>query len=349
MQNMEHIQKRYRDFWNRENDTPIIPIFGFKSNRPNLPPAPTDPKKAWSDISYIIKKERAILDNQILMGDAFPIVNPNLGPDFFGATLGADLIFKETTSYSVPFIEDWTEEIRFDPNNKWWKLMCDITSALVEDSKGEYMVGITDFHPGADGLVSLRGPENLCYDLYDQPEVFRYSTDVLLPVFKEQLQYLFDLTQKYQKGTTNWMGLYKEDLWYPVSSDFIGMISNEQFEEYVLPELKMEIQHLKGNAIFHLDGPGALKHLDSLLAIPELAGIQWVYGAGQPSAQYWLDTLKKIQKAGKCVYIHLEPEDVKPLLQELRPEGLFCGLNFACSEDDANDILRLAGRMVHNR
>jgi hypothetical protein len=32
-------------------------------------------------------------------------------------------------------------------------------------------------------------------------------------------------------------------------------------------------------SLFHLDGPGALKHLDSLLELDALDGIQWVSGA----------------------------------------------------------------------
>jgi hypothetical protein len=31
--------------------------------------------------------------------------------------------------------------------------------------------------------------------------------------------------------------------------------------------------------IYHLDGPGALRHLDRLLAIPELDCAQWIQGA----------------------------------------------------------------------
>jgi hypothetical protein len=91
------------------------------------------------------------------------------------------------------------------------------------------------------------------------------------------------------------MGLYKDEPWYVTSSDFICMISNDNFRELILPELLEEVEYLKGNIIFHLDGPGALKHLDDLIAIPNLAGIQWVYGDGQPSTKHWIDVLKKIQ------------------------------------------------------
>ncbi len=53
--------------------------------------------------------------------------------------------------------------------------MVHMTEAIVADAKGDYFVGITDLHPGADGLVSLRGPENLCLDLYDHMEAIKKS------------------------------------------------------------------------------------------------------------------------------------------------------------------------------
>lgn len=337
----EKIQTRYRQFWNRENTTPILYLSGLKRN-PEWPKAPEKLEDRWLDIDFLIANERAYIDNAFFLGDAFPLTNPNLGPDIFGASLGCDIIFEETTSYSVPFVKDWTEDFSFHEDNKWWQKIKEITSAFVEDSKGDYLVGITDLHPGGDGLVSIRGPQNLCFDVIDQPEVFENSSKVLLPAFQKQFEELYAITQKYQTGTTNWMGVYKEDPWYVTSCDFICMISKADFQNLILPEIIEEAKYLKGNTIFHLDGPGALKHLDALLEVPEITGIQWVYGAGQPSARHWIDVLKKIQDAGKCIHIGLEPEDVEPVFRALNPQGLCCNMNFGYSEEEAHDILNLA-------
>lgn len=341
MENFDKLQERYSRFWARENDMPILLLRGSKG-KGEYPTPPPNLKDRWCDIDYLIASERAHLKNSFFLGDSFPLVNPNLGPDIFGASLGGDIIFEETTSYSVPFIEDWTEDFSFKEDNSWWQKIKEITQAFVEDSKGEYIVGVTDLHSGADGLVSIRGPQNLCLDVFDRPEVFLNSSCVLLPAFKKQFEELYKITQKYQKGTSNWMGLYNIDPWYVTSSDFICMISNDCFNELILPELLEEIDYLKGNTIFHLDGPGALQHLDTLLEIPNLSGVQWVYGAGQPSARYWLDVLKKIQAAGKCINIGLQREDVEIIFNELKPEGLSCYFEFAYTEWEAHDILKLA-------
>ncbi len=46
-----------------------------------------------------------------------------------------------------------------------------------------------------------------------------------------------------------------------------------------------------------------LPHLDSLLEIEELDGIQWVPGAGQPWCQHWPEVYKKIRDAGKLIQV----------------------------------------------
>ena len=344
MTDFSRLQERYEDFWARRNRTPILLLSGMRG-APDPVPAPERLEDRWLDTAYLVGRERARLAASFFLGDAFPLVNPNLGPDFFGATFGAGLRFEETTSFAVPFVEDWTEELSFSEDNFWWKKMLEITEAFVEDSRGAYMVGVTDLHFGVDGLVSLRGPENLCCDAVDRPEVFDKARTVLLPAFRRQFEALSSLTQRYLPGSSNWMGLYKREPWYVTSCDFICMISKEHFAELILPELREELAYLGGNTIFHLDGPGALRHLDALLELPDLTGVQWVYGAGQPSARHWLDVLHRIQDAGKLVNVALKREDVVPVLSALRPEGLSCSFDFAITEGEAGEILDLAQRL----
>jgi hypothetical protein len=113
------------------------------------------------------------------------------------------------------------------------------------------------------------------------------------------------------------------------SCDFSCIISPENFEEFIIPELIDEIDFLPAS-LYHLDGPDALRHLDRLLEIEKLGGIQWVYGAGQPSAMHWIPTLKKIQDAGKLVEVTCEPEDIIPVCEALKPQGV----HLICYVDD---------------
>ena len=84
--------------------------------------------------------------------------------------------------------------------------------------------------------------------------------------------------------------------------DFAYMLGPRMFDEFVKPELAASCRRLD-HAFYHLDGIGQLAHLDSLLSIPELKGVQWVPGAGQPDVTNWPEVYRKIRKAGKLVQV----------------------------------------------
>ncbi len=75
-----------------------------------------------------------------------------------------------------------------------------------------------------------------------------------------------------------------------LQSDFSYMISPRMFERFALPGLTVWAGALD-YPFYHLDGPGQIKHLDMLLSIPRLRGIQWVPGDGQPTPDQWLPLL----------------------------------------------------------
>ena len=57
------------------------------------------------------------------------------------------------------------------------------------------------------------------------------------------------------------------------------------------------------NRFYHLDGRGQLAHLDSILKIKNLTGVQWVPGAGSPDESCWPQVYQKIHAAGKRIHV----------------------------------------------
>lgn len=347
-ENWEQIRKKFLEYWDMENhDRPLVSICAPKDKQEKGPQSRhTSLKERWMDTEYMIKSANCAMKNTFYCGEAFPALNPNLGPDYFAACYGAELKFGEDTSWSVPFLKDEDVEeyqgVVLQKQNEYYRKMLEMTEAAVEDGKGKYLVGVTDLHPGLDGLVGLRGPQELCIDTVDSPEFLLRGAMDLLPGFKEIYEELYRMTTKYQEGSTCWMGIWHPKRWYPTSCDFSCMISTEMYEEFVVPELLEELMFLDAS-IYHLDGPDALKHLDRLLQIETLKGIQWVYGAGQPSASRWLPILQKIQNAGKMIQIIVEPWELDIMLENLRPEGVMYSI-YAASEDEARELYKKACR-----
>jgi len=106
-----------------------------------------------------------------------------------------------------------------------------------------------------------------------------------------------------------------------LQSDSSCLISPKDFNELILPSIEQQTEWI-GRTMYHLDGPDAIRHLDSLLSLPKLSGIQWIPGAGSPPMSEWIPLLKRIQKAGKLQHLICQKGEVRKLLRELEPEGI---------------------------
>jgi hypothetical protein len=144
------------------------------------------------------------------------------------------------------------------------------------------------------------------------------------------------------------MGIWSERPAIDLQSDFSCMMSAEMFDEYLLPFIAEQTEMVE-RTIYHLDGPGAIQHLDSLLALPDLDGIQWVPGAAGAPATAWIDLLKHVQDAGKLVYAYCDVSHVQHLLAELRPEGLMLIVEGCERESDAGALLENVERWTREK
>jgi hypothetical protein len=318
---------------------------------PRVVPAPPTLEERWTNVEYVLEAAQERMRTTYYGGDAFPCYCPNLGPDVFAGYLGCPIEFGEDTSWSVPIIADWASAppLRLDPNNHWWKLTLEMTRAAMAVAPGRFLVGLTDLHGGMDAVAALRDPQNLGFDVVDHPEQVKQAVDELIPVWFEVYEGMRNLINPSSPGTTSWMSTWTAGRSYPVSCDFICMISPAMFREFVLKDLLAETSWLD-RSIFHLDGPGALKHLDALLAIPRIRAIQWVPGEKIPRVPMtdWVPLLQKMQAAGKALHLSVTPEEVEPLMEALRPEGLL--LSTRCgSEGEARNLVKLVERLTVQR
>ena len=299
----------------------------------------------WMDAQYAAEIALATALNTDYLGDALPHAHPNLGPEVFSAFFGCELEFGEDTSWSVPILEDWAQvdKVIFNPENPYWKKIIEITDAMLEAGKGRFYTGLTDFHPGGDAIAAFRDPAQLNLDMMERVEqvkaLLSYITETYLQVYDFFHQKLTSAGQ----AICTWIGIVSTKKWLVPSNDFSCMISPKMFQEVFLPSIVAECQHYDA-CIYHLDGPNALKHLDSLLAIKELSAIQWVYGAGNGRASDWLPVYRKCQAAGKGLQIHLDLDELDLFMTSLRPEGLWLGISGVQDREQAEAILRRMAR-----
>jgi len=331
--------------WQREIiDRPVV-CFTLPRPHPDYPwPRPKawpSVRDRWWDSQYAAECATAQVMNTQYWGDALPTAWPNLGPEVFSAFFGCEMEYGETTSWSIPNLPDWSQmdQLRLSPDNPYWHQVLEMTDALLWAGQGRFYVGITDLHPGADALAAFRDPAQLNLDLLEAPgqvrALLQYVTDTYLQVFDTYYRKLAEAGQ----AITTWLGIVSTRKWYVPSCDFSCMISKRLFDDIFLPGLVRECRHLEACA-YHLDGPGALHHLDSLLEIKELGAIQWVYGSGHGRASDWLPVYHRCQQAGKGLYLGLELDELELFMEHLHPQGLWISLSGVRDPDQAQAVLK---------
>jgi hypothetical protein len=138
---------------------------------------------------------------------------------------------------------------------------------------------------------------------------------------------------------TSWTALLSDGKYYIPSNDFSAMVSPRMYQEFFLPGIRRECQFLDAS-IYHLDGPGALRHLDLILAIPELNAVQWVFGAGNEGYHRWVDVYRRIQAAHKGAQVICDYDEIPQVLETLRPEGLYLSVDGVPDREAGLDLLK---------
>lgn len=330
---IERVKRLYKAFWDREPlKRPLLIIHSHKHRVEPYKESLVDPVTKWTDIDYIVEENERFIKSTYFAAEAIPDTSGGIGNGAVAAFLGCDIEFRQETDWFNPVIDDWESyKLNFDPENKWWKFTKELTSSFVEAGRGKYLFMLPDFQSDMDSLSNMRSPSKLCMDLYFHPakikEALNYIfNDVYKPTFTE----IHKILTKYTDITTQWMGIISDKRHDVLQADFLALISPKMAEEFVIPNIRKEAAFLE-ESIFHLDGPDAVDKLDLLLDIEELGGIQWIPGAGAPTAVHWLPMLKKIQNKDKVLYISSPPEEVKELVRELDTKGLI--INVGCDAD----------------
>jgi len=255
-------------------------------------------------VEQIVDRWDEDLNATVFLGDAFPHVCPNFGPGAIAAFMGADLVNGNDTVWFHPRQERELSDLVFayDRGNSWLSRCRALVAAAVDRWQGRVQCAFTDLGGNLDILSAFRPAEKLIYDLYDCPDQVKRLTWAAHGMWWRCFQEFETLMQKSNPGYSTWAAIFSESPHYVLQCDFCYMIGPDMFDEFVKPELQATADKLV-NAFYHLDGQGQLAHLDSLLEIDSIKGIQWVPGAGAPDAAHWPEVYDKITAAGKKIHI----------------------------------------------
>lgn len=346
----ERSRQRIEAFWEREViDRALVQFTLDKPERERVPlPAAhhADPAARWLDAGYQAECALARLSNQLFLGDTLPVAWPNLGPDVFAALYGCPLVFGDYgTSWSRPVLHDWATApgLALEWDGPWLRALDDLTGALLAAGEGKFLVGLTDFHPGGDCAAALRGPERLALDLVEHPAEVKALLARLEADYRAVYDRFYGRLRAAGQPCTTWTPLLSKGRYYLPSADLAILVSPAMFEEFFLPGLARECRFLD-RSLYHLDGPGALRHLDAVLDIAELDAVQFVPTVTDAAFAKWAWVYRRIQAAGKGVQVSCELGEVPDVLDALRPEGVYLVVEGVTSAEEAGALLRAVER-----
>ena len=344
---IEACRQRVDAWWNHSIiDRAVVQITAPRDNSEVYRgPETEDLHRYWTDPAIVIPRLEHALARTFFAGEAFPVMYPvsinmvSILNKFLGAP---NRYVGRNTTWSEPIIEDWASRPKFDynPESEWWKLsraLMQESIRFARDNALQYFVGIPDLNGPTEVLSGLRGAQLFAQDFYDNREFIKPALEEVnkawLAYWRESIKITHQLG-----GYFFWMRIWSDLPAVDLQSDVSCLLSPQMFDEYLLPFIDEQTKWVE-RTIYHLDGPDAIRHLDALLDLPRLTGIQWVQGAGEKPTVEWIPLLKQIQDAGKLVYATCEKHEIGTIMEELKPEGLMLVTQCA-NEQEAGELLQ---------
>lgn len=246
------------------------------------------------------------LRHQRYLGDAFPAAWMDFGASFISALTGGELTPapEEETTWIHPLPDATISQLhyRLNPDNPWHKryeAFCRIAS---DYWRGKVQLG---YCTGGllDSISMLIGPEPLLFAMSDEPEEVLRAIAEAEVLSWHYYHLVHRYLSRYNPGFSCWAGIFSEKPYQILVCDFCCNFGPQMFQTFAQHSLVDVCAHMS-NSFFHLDGPGALKHLDALLAMKDLTGIQWVPGAGETRPwDEWIEVIARILEGGKRVQL----------------------------------------------
>lgn len=261
----------------------------------------------YQDPQRIVDRYRYFCQTHAFLGESFPNLNIDFGPGSLASYLGSEIGFKEDTVWFNKCLDSWdgVPKLTFDPENKWFKKHLQLAKDCQALAGDDFYVDMPDFMENIDVLASLRGAQDILFDLLDEPEMIGERIQEVTDIYYEYYDRFYDVIKDEEGG--NAYTVFQ--IWGPgrtvkLQCDFSAMMSPEDFRKYIQPSLRSQSENVD-HVLYHLDGPAAIKHMDALMEIEGIDALQWTSGDAGPDGTLpdWDVIYDKAIAAGKSIWV----------------------------------------------
>ena len=347
--NLDETKQHYINWWNHQGIVLNMWEHFQEGVTPHAEvPAPKpyrDLNQRWFDPEWRAEYLDWYVAHSSLMADILPVANTQLGPGSLAAILGGVFEGGEDTIWIHPRpVVDGSsaDDIVFDPNHPNWLLHKALLKACKRKAQGHYYVGMPDLMEGLDVLAAIKGTDKVLLDTVMQPEVLEHQMQQINDIYFQVFDELYDIIREGDEMAFCYFSSWAPGKMSKLQSDISTMISQEDYRRFVQPFIREQCQKID-YTLYHLDGVGAMHHLDALLEIDELNAIQWTPGVGEPQggSPKWYDLYKKILAGGKSIMAcWVTIDELRPLLDNIGGDGIHLEMDFH-NEREVEQAMRI--------
>ena len=332
------VAQRWNDWWAFKADRPLIiaRVAVGAEIRWDKAFDLLDQPEAW------VRVRREQVEHTVCFGEALPFARVDIGPLAMATFLGAPLHLAEAeqTAWHSQVIESWEQAARLvvDPANPWLMKVMRLMERLAEDARGDYLVCLPDLTGAIDALSIMRSHEAFCLDMHEHRGAILAAASQAVDAWETVSGRMYDTVLGLGTGVTQWVSCWAETPFTVPTCDFNALIGPQDFRDVCMPSLKDQARRA-GLCVFHLDGPDAVRHAETLAEDPDITAVQYTPGAGTPSAVAMLPMLRMIQEHEVPLFVECPLEEVERLAQELNPSGLAIRTSGLSTPDAAEALI----------
>lgn len=311
-QNWEETKVKFRNYWKRQNTgRPLMCVVARKDDAKPIPEELKwkDMEDKYQNAERMIARYRHYCENHEFLAESFPNMSADFGPGSIASYIGSDIVFNEDTVWFDEFVEDWEElpALTYDENNKWFQKHLTLVKRCQELAEDDFYIGIPDLMENIDVLASLRGAQDMIFDMIDEPEEVEKRIGEIGDIYFKYYDQFYEIVKDSEDGSCYTVfQIWGDGKTAKLQCDFSAMMSPDNFREFIQESLRKQAQQLD-NVLYHLDGPDAIKHLDAIMEIEEIDALQWTSGDHGPDGalEDWYVIYDKARAAGKSLWIKI--------------------------------------------
>jgi hypothetical protein len=310
------------------------------------PPIGVAPSRSWLPISYLQNSDKlplylqpgeidglgvssdyadAARDRRVFIDDWVPYTAAWRAVPWLEAMCGCPVrcasgsLAPEHCVANVSLLEAWP--IPAAP--VWQQEMATQTSCLVRNSPEDCLVSPTILRGPADVLAAMLGLTEFYLALHDAPSVLAATAARINAL---QLATLLDHFSRVPARRAGYGHIY--GYWSPspstvIQDDVLGMCAPKVFREHYQELSASLVRDFPGSVFYHLHSTG-IRHINDVLAIPGLAGVELTLEGTGPTLSELLPLILRILEQTRLIlFVDHGFEELPEALKVLPHDGLY--------------------------